>query len=208
MVLFFRNLSIRHCLLVLLAALSLSACSCGPDSQVRLKKTVEPDESVMRSQIAKLAKELDRTYVDGWIVSRDPRIFKTPYLLAPASVKADFAVDYHAMLKNRGQDMLADWSSYVPYSKRAEFASSWWSDKKHDTKFSAQTEKVKVSWIHEALLDASELWWRSAEKLVGADEQSPATLAHDSEQDLVSRYAEKEGKDGSFATQFKTKSVK
>ncbi len=108
---------------------------------------------------------------------------------------------YHQWILGTGQNLAADWNSYVPYSKRSKFARAWWSNPANDSKFSKQDPKYKVVWIRESLLDGSELWWRAYEQLAGDRVSSPDVLAHDAEQKLVFNYAESEGHPGSFSTQ-------
>lgn len=137
---------------------------------------------------------------DGWYYGQESRTLKTEYLLTTPQTKAQFALAYHDMLAAHNQDMLKRWSSYVPYSIRSDFAEQWWS--KNCPAFDRQSQKMKILWIHESLLDASELWWRANEKLSAAAIDSPAVLAHDAEQKLVFAYAENERSSSTFSDQF------
>lgn len=131
------------------------------------------------------AARVDRMLEDGWIAGRESRTFKTPYALVPPRVKAQFALDYADMLRKRGQDLVRDWHTYVPYSQRALFALSWW---KNNDAFLHLTLRKQDIWIHECLLDASELYWRVFERQQNPD--SIHVVAHDSEQNLVSKFME------------------
>src|SRR5262249_50926651 len=129
----------------------------------------------------------------------EPRVFKSAHGQAAPEIKADFALAYAQMLRQSGEDMLKDWQSYVPYSKRSLFARRWWTE--HSPEFGKQTPKYKVQWIHEALLDAGELWWRAGEKLAQGNLSSPQELAHDAEQRLVFKWAEDEHNESTFSQQ-------
>jgi hypothetical protein len=148
-----------------------------------------------------LAADSDTQFVDGWFYGQEARAFKSGYGKATPAQKSAFAMAFHELILRSGQNMTADWNSYLPYSKRAEFARAWWSDPAHDTQFAKQDPKYKVVWIHEAVLDAGELWWRAYEKLAGDRVGAPLVLAHDAEQKLVFNYAEDEHHPGSFSTQ-------
>jgi hypothetical protein len=106
---------------------------------------------------------------------------------------------YHEFIYKTGEDMVRDFKSYVPYSKRADFAFAWWSKK--EPRFDSSELKYKVLWAHEAIQDAGELWWRAGEKLGEAPKDSVKLLAHDEEQRMVSRFTEHEGSPGSISDQ-------
>lgn len=151
-----------------------------------------------------IASSADQTVVDGWFYGQDSRLFKSFYRKIPAAGKADFAMAYHDFLVSSGQDMLRDFKSYVPYSKRADFAFSWWREK--EPRFAGEELKMQVLWAHESILDAGELWWRAWERLKPGNLDSMQTLAHDEEQRMLAHYMEKEGNPGSLSEQvFKRK---
>jgi hypothetical protein len=80
----------------------------------------------------------------------------------------------------------------VPYSTREKFARAWWSDAKHASGFAEESHYKQIIWLHEAIMDGSELWWRALERQCPEGVPSPAALAHDSEQQMVSKYKENE----------------
>jgi hypothetical protein len=139
--------------------------------------------------------------VDGFYYGEEARNFKTAYLLTTPETKTDFAMAYRDMLSGLNEDMLRDWKSYVAYSKRSAFARSWWS--KRSDEFNKQSEKMKIVWIHEALMDAGELSFRAIEKLSAGTMDSPTVLTHDEEQKLVYKYAEDGQTFGSLSTQLR-----
>lgn len=146
-----------------------------------------------------LTAEHEHAIDDGWWFSEYPRIFKTGYAGATPQLKAQFACDYAGMLADARQDLVADWNSYVTYTKRAEFANSWW--QKHDDSglFANLSPKMHVLWIHEALLDGSELWWRAFEQKNARNLQAATALAHDEEQKKVFNYMDQEGRPRSLS---------
>jgi hypothetical protein len=150
-------------------------------------------------RIAQEARARDKEFVDGWYFGELPRIFKSGYGKASADLKTRFAMDYHAFLDGAGENLEAKWESYVPYSQRSKFARAWWT--KADATFNSQDAKMKVVWIHEALMDGSELWFRAMEKILTDKVQSSTVLAHDHEQKLVYDYSESERQPGTFSTQ-------
>jgi hypothetical protein len=157
-----------------------------------------PQEKVFGA-IVEESKKNDHTVVDGWYYGEEPRIFKSAYYKLTPEQKATFALAYQEWLNQCGQNMVADWTSYVPYTKRSLWARKWFTE--HHPEFSKETSKMKVVWIHEALLDGSELRWRALEQLARGQVQGQAELAHDAEQKLVFKYAESEGQEGSLSTQ-------
>ncbi|HEY9677111.1 MAG TPA: hypothetical protein V6C76_03845 [Drouetiella sp.] len=186
--------------IVALAICIGTVSGCGGQPKEPPAMPVLPEEQLHKS-IVDQAHVVDQTVVDGWFFGQEPRLFKSGYRKTTPEQKADFAMDYAKMIHETGERMDVVWESYVPYSKRREFAIAWWSDPKHDVEYLKQDPKYKVLWIHEALLDGSELYWRSYEQLGGEKVPSSAVLAHDAEQSLVNKYAESEHNPGSFSTQ-------
>jgi len=179
-----------------IACLLLSGCSASQPMSNFSPNSLPKDQ--LRNEIINQASHLG--IEDGYYFGEEARNFKTPYAVVHPDVKADFALAYESMLAERGENMLAHWESYVPYSKRSDFARQWWS--KHSEEFNKQTEKFKILWIHEALLDGGELWFRAVEKLSGNQVNSVVVLTHDEEQRFVFKYAESEHSEGSLSTQF------
>ena len=188
----------RRLALMGMCVFALAGCSDQPPTPRVMSKV--PEDQLKKSIIDQ-AHQVDQTVVDGWFFGQEPRLFKSGYRKTTPEQKADFAMDYAKMVADSGQQMDVKWDSYIPYSKRRDFATAWWSDPAHDTEFVKQDPKYKVLWIHEALLDGSELWWRSYERLGGSQVPPPAVLAHDAEQSLVSKYSESDHNPGSFSTQ-------
>ncbi len=139
----------------------------------------------MLEAITDEAARLDKIYEDGWIVGRESRTFKTPYARIAAKKKAQFAVDYAEMMKQSKEDLASNWASYVPYSERARFALKWW---QKEPTFSALNMRKQDIWIHEALLDASELYWRMLERRTSPG--NAQVIAHDVDQDMVCKFME------------------
>jgi hypothetical protein len=181
----------------IIASILLSSCSATSKSTASFSVNSVP-ESDVRAEIIQQAAHLGLE--DGYYFGEEPRNFKTAYVVVKPEVKADFALAYENMLGKQGENMLANWKSYVPYSKRSDFARKWWST--HNPDFNKQTKKMQILWIHEALLDGGELWWRSVEKLAAKKITSPAVLTHDEEQRLVFNYAESQNELGSLSTQY------
>ncbi len=165
----------------LLSLVLLVGCGLSPDAELSTAGSDKP----IYDQIVAEAQRLDKIFEDGWIAGRDPRTFKTLYGKVPAETKARFAVDYADMMKGSGQDLVGNWSSYLPYSTRAQFALKWWS---RDAVFLKQEERKQNIWIHEALLDASELYWRVWERK--ENPSSPQVVAHDVDQNMVYKFME------------------
>ncbi len=138
------------------------------------------------------ATELQGKIVDGWFRGEDSRSLKSGYRDCSAATKARFACDYARMISENKEDMVNNWKSYIPYSKRADFARKWWSDQEHSTDFVKQNHWLQIVWLHEALMDGSELWWRALEKQFPGGIDSTAALAHDAEQDMVGKFKENE----------------
>lgn len=176
---------------------SLSGCSNSVETPQPFASNYS--ETEVRKAITQDAKKLGIT--DGFYFGEESRNFKTAYGLTSPELKADWALAYVNFLSSQNEDMMKDWKSYVPYSKRAEFAEKYWAQ--HDPEFSKQSKKMKIVWMHEALLDGSELWFRAIEKLSSGKLSSVAVLTHDEEQRMVSKYAENERSEGSLSTQFR-----
>lgn len=163
-----------------------------------LNKTAN-DEPEVRHTIEEIATEADQTAVDGWFYGQDPRFFKSFYRKIPAKVKTDFAMAYHDWLKQSNQDLVRDFKSYVPYSKRADYAFAWWGE--HEPNFKKEALKMQVLWAHESIQDAGELWWRANEKLHPDVQRFDQTVAHDEEQKMVAQFREDENTPGRISDQ-------
>jgi hypothetical protein len=151
--------------------------------------------------VSKLAAEEDRKYADGWFFGQLPRVFKSGYGKLSCDLKAKFALDYESMLLKRKQDLVSNFNSYVPYNLRLVFAREWWknADQKGWCKFVSLSDKEKLIWLHESILDGSELAFRAREKLDPDKINSYAVLAHDKEQDMVAHYTHENGKVSTFS---------
>ena len=163
------------------------------------EKSTEPSPEEYTKCIEEIAASADDTVMDGWFFGQEARMLKSFYRKIPAAQKAEFAMAYHDWMSKSGEDMISDFKSYVPYSKRADFAIDWWSKKVE--RFNTQEKKQQVLWAHESIQDAGELWWRANEKLNPSSVDSPKTLAHDEEQKMVSKFMENEGSPGSISDQ-------
>lgn len=163
--------------------------------------TVE-ERALYTKEIAAMAEQLDRTYEDGWICGRNTRVHKSGYRDVSPQIKAQFAVAYQEMLNKTDQNLAMEASSYVPYSKRFEFALDWWKNSDAREAFLKEPTKKKLVWLQESMLDGSELFWRVFEKLNPGKVNSVAVMAHDQEQDMVYNYTEREGHPGSFSQQW------
>lgn len=160
--------------------------------------------------VSRLAAEEDRKFADGWLFGQLPRVFKSGYGKLSCDLKAKFALDYEAMLMKRKQDLVSNFNSYVPYDQRLIFARDWWknADQKGMCKFTSLPDKEKLIWLHESILDGSELVFRAREKMDPNKINSYTTLAHDKEQDMVAHYTHENGKVSTFSktyTQWKGK---
>ena len=162
-------------------------------------------DRVTVEEVAAIAKVADRDLVDGWINGRDPRVFKSYYKTLTPMQKAQFAMAYHDMIEKSDQNLAQSYKTYIPYKKRVAFARNYWENSEFGAKFKSEIEKMQVAWIHESLLDGSELWWRAAEKRFGNAISSPAQMAHDVEQNMVSKYMEDEGTESTFSQQMTDK---
>jgi hypothetical protein len=178
----------------------LSACLIGGCAAVEDKAPAQSVVPPTYDEILVLTREHERAVDDGWFFGELPRIFKSEYGRVTPEIRARFAVDYAHLLETQGEDMVKRWDSYVPYDKRADFAAKWWSDPANSGVFAKQTHKMQVVWIHEALMDGSELWWRTFEKKNSGNTDSAQALAHDEEQKMVSDYANKAGEHRTLST--------
>jgi len=164
-----------------------------------------PGDRVTVEDVAAIATVADRDFVDGWIDGRDPRVFKSYYKSLTPMQKAQFAMAYHDMVEKSDQNLAQSYKTYIPYKKRVAFARNYWENSESGPKFKSEIEKMQVAWIHESLLDGGELWWRAAEKRFGNAISSPAQMAHDVEQNMVSKYMEDEGTESTFSQQMTDK---
>lgn len=163
------------------------------------------EDRVTLIEVERIAQSVDKSYEDGWICGREPRIFKSPYGKLSALLKAKFAMAYHDFLEKVHQDLANDRATYLPYSKRTAFARQYWENSEVAESFKNEKEKYQIAWIHESLLDGSELWWRAAEKRFGARINSASTLSHDTEQNMVFKYMEDQNTESTFSAQLKPK---
>ncbi len=189
-------------LLILFTVAICSACTVVDQSAATQKTESNKAAAIpenYKTCIQELAKNADDTVVDGWFFGQEPRMLKSFYRKIPAEQKAEFAIAYHDWMSNSGEDLIQDFKTYVPYSKRANFAFDWWAKKVE--RFTKQEKKQQVLWAHESIQDAGELWWRANEKLNAAAVDSPQTLAHDEEQRMVSKFMENENSPGSISDQ-------
>lgn len=174
----------------------------GKPEKLASFKSSEEERAVYLKEITALARELDKGYEDGWICGRNSRVHKSGYRLVSPEMKAEFALAYQQMLNQSGQNLAVEVNSYVPYSKRFEFALNWWQQSKAVTQFDSQSTKKKVVWVHESLLDGSELFWRAFENENQGAVNSVSVMAHDKEQDMVFNYMEAEGMPGNYSEQY------
>lgn len=157
------------------------------------------DIDALRDDIAALAARVDQGFEDGWIAGHSSRVLKSGYRRIDPEIKADFACAYRKFIEKRHQNLALDMSTYVPYSDRFQFGLDFWRSSKAAEKFAAETVKKQVVWVHESLLDASELFFRAYEARHPGTTDSFAVLAHDREQDMVFDYMENQGKRGSYS---------
>ena len=160
------------------------------------------EKDIYLAKITALAASLDRKFEDGWIAGKNSRVLKTLYRGVDPSIKAEFALAYQAMIVDSNQNLSQSLESYIPYSKRAEFAYQWWSNSVVKDKFLAEPLKKRVYWVHESMLDASELFWRVFEKEYASRVNSAMVLAHYKEQEMVFDFMEKDGSPSSFSEQY------
>ncbi len=198
-------------LLAIITCAALTSCalpSAPPAGSTVIVSGAQGPERVSAADIAEIAKNVDLGFEDGWIAGREARVFKSPYKTLSAPDKADFAIAYHDWLEPLHQDLGNNLATYVPYKKRAQFARKYWENSSSAALFKKVIEKYQVAWIHESLLDGSELWWRAAEKRFGNRIDSVLALVHDTEQNMVSKYMEDERNEGTFSGQMSDKTVK
>jgi hypothetical protein len=172
----------------------ISGCSPASDQKAeseRAHRFFQEPSSLSRA-VEQEARDVEGKLIDGWYFSQDSRSLKSNYRAVDPATKARFACDYMDWLQKKRQNLEVDWQSYVPYSERSKFASWWWSDPAHCTSFIKEPYYKQIIWLHEALMDGSELWFRALERDCPAGVTSMQVLAHDSEQQLVSKYKENE----------------
>lgn len=178
----------------LLGVILLSGCA-EFHAPLPFKLLVDPTYNEVMDE----ARKHDRVMEDGWYFGELPRIFKSPYGQAPLDDKVKFACAEAEFLKASKQDMAKNTESYVPYSKRADFARKWWQASDQAKKYAEQPEKLQILWLQESLMDGSELWWRALEDKNRATMDSMRALAHDEEQKRVSRFLDVEGQPRSLS---------
>jgi hypothetical protein len=210
------------CLIGIVLALSLTSCGVAgehgyynrhkgdPDQQQapassQKLKNADPNNRVTVGEVEAIAVEADKSFGDGWIDGREARVFKSYYRSLTPLQKAQFAMAYHDMVEKSDQNLAQSYKTYIPYKKRVEFARHYWQTSELGPKFGSEIEKMQIAWIHESLLDGSELWWRAAEKRFGNAIDSPTQMAHDVEQNMVSKYMEDEGTESTFSQQMSEK---
>jgi len=185
--------------------LQSSADSAGDLSSQKLKNA-DPNNRVTLPEVEAIAAQADKEgFVDGWIDGRDARVFKSYYKNLTPLQKAQFAMAYHDLVEKSDQNLAQSYKTYIPYKKRVQFARQYWLSSELGPKFKSEIEKMQVAWVHESLLDGSELWWRAAEKRFGNAINSPTQMAHDVEQNMVSKYMEDEGTESTFSQQMSEK---
>lgn len=99
------------------------------------------EDRVTLIEVERIAQSVDKSYEDGWICGREPRIFKSPYGKLSALLKAKFAMAYHDFLEKAHQDLANDRSTYLPYSKRTAFARQYWENSQVAESFKNEKEK-------------------------------------------------------------------
>lgn len=191
----------RYLLLLsaIVACVSCTGSNSSGTGQKLQPQVAAPAQSpdAYKTCIKEIAAAADETAVDGWFYGQDPRFFKSFYRKIAPETKAEFAMDYHDWLSKFHEDLVRDFKSYVPYSKRAKFATTWWTGK--EPRFSKEPIKMQVLWVHESIQDAGELWWRAGEKLNPQSVESAQNLAHDEEQRMLAKFMENENTPGSIS---------
>lgn len=86
--------------------------------------------------------------------------FRSAYKDEDPQTMCEFAFDLHQFLLMKGRDLLAlqrnsDLKTY-PYEKQSEFADMWW--RTHSKKFKNMGGIWKDWFIHDALVDATNVW--------------------------------------------------
>lgn len=185
---------------ILLGLACLSTTGCSSDS-TPASSVSHQTQSPGYDEVLNLTTVHEKQVDDGWYFNQYPRIFKTQYAGASPDLKARFAVDYAEMLKTAHQDLVANWDSYVSYTARTEFANKWWHEHDDTGRFAKldSNRKLHVVWLHESILDASELWWRSFEIKNAEGLPTEQALAHDEEQKKVFNYMDHEGQPRSLS---------
>ncbi len=195
-------------LLLVSTLLTLSACVVQDKDvkgSVMVDRSTDFAQTVNGSEVAAVAAEADKTLVDGWICGRDPRTFKSPYRTISAQEKAEFALAYRDFIASKHQALAQSRSTYIPYKERSAFARNYWENSKEGDEFKKQEERYQIAWVHESLLDGSELLFRAMERKLGAGLDSVVIMAHDVEQNMVSKYMEDERTERTFSDQLKPK---
>lgn len=198
-------------LVMVSAVFTLSACVVQDKDvkgSVTVDRTTDFAQAVNAAEVAAVASEADKTLVDGWICGRDPRTFKSPYRTISPQEKAAFALAYRDFIAGKHQSLAQSRSTYIPYKERSAFARHYWENSKEAEEFKKEQEKYQIAWIHESLLDGSELLFRAMERKLGAGLDSVVIMAHDVEQNMVSKYMEDEMTEGTFSGQLKPKENK
>src|SRR5271155_5538576 len=145
--------------------LIVAGCSSGVEqkSQSERAQKFVHDPKTLSAAVEQEARDVEGKIIDGWYFSQDSRSLKSNYRNADPATKARFACDYMSWLQEKHQNLETDWKSYVPYSERAEFARLWWSVSSNSKVFVKEPYYKQIIWLHEALMDASELWFRTLE---------------------------------------------
>ena len=175
------------------------------DEAIAKLKNGDPNDRVTVQEVTAVAADADKGFADGWIDGREARIFKSYYRVLPPLEKAQFAMAYHDMVEKSDQNLAQSYKTYIPYKTRVAFARHYWETSNQGVKFKSEIEKMQIAWIHESLLDGSELWWRAAETRFGNRIDSPTQMAHDVEQNMVSKYMEDENTESTFSQQMSIK---
>ncbi len=157
------------------------------------------NNSELSQCVESIADRADQTVEDGWFYGHDPRNFKSFYRKVTAARKAEFAMAYHDFIAGFNQDLVKDFASYVPYSKRSDFAFEWW--QKKEPRFKTMEKKMQVLFAHESIQDAGELYFRACQQLGKTPADSMLALAHDEEQRMLAQFMEKEGSPGCISEQ-------
>jgi hypothetical protein len=217
-----RAVPVPFCLIGIALALGLTSCVPAgkfgylnkeplPSDSPRLRasfqklKNADPNNRVTVAEVEAIAKEADKGFADGWIDGRDARVFKSYYRALTPLQKAQFAMAYHDLVEKSDQNLGQSYKTYIPYKTRAAFARHYWETSELGPKFTSEIEKMQIAWIHESLLDGSELWWRAAENRFGNAIDSATQMAHDVEQNMVSKYMEDEATESTFSQQMSIK---
>ncbi len=169
------------------------------ESSAKNKPVSAEEYASFVNDVTTLAAQADQRMEDGWICNRESRSLKSGYRQVSPQVKAAFAMDYHKMVEASGQNLAMDLDSYLPFTRRLEFALQWWRKSSYKEAFQESKPNKRLIWLYESILDAGELWWRTFETRNPKLVNSAATLAHDKEQDMVFNYSEAEGKPSTFS---------